>query len=180
MHKILVDPLTQEPLWQQPRQRRQQQPQLPPPQQRQQRLQHYSEWPPTSEWQKPQLWDCCCCLREQNFTTFQSDTEVWRFVLCARKQKRTVTDTAALTHSTQCTDSSIVLSWQVLLMAHRAHAISPWVAIETTASGTEHRNWTLIGLLGHSDVCHLWADLETERKDTWKSDECLCMDNQQT
>lgn len=60
---------------------------------------------------------------------------------------------AGLTHSAQRTDSSIVLSWQVLLVAHGAHAISPGVAIETTAGGTEHRNWALIGLLGHSDVC---------------------------
>lgn len=96
----------------------------------------------------------------------QSDTEDkgsaaadrgWEFCFtCMWKQKKnTVIDTAGLTHSTQRTDSSIVLSWQVLLVAHRAHAISPRVTIETTAGGTEHGNWALIGLLGHSDVCRL-------------------------
>lgn len=62
-----------------------------------------------------------------------------------------VSDTAALTNRTQRADACIVLSWEMLLMAHGAHAVSPWIAIKTTASGTEHRHWALIGLLGHSD-----------------------------
>lgn len=43
-------------------------------------------------------------------TAVQLQTEVGSFVLCMWKQKKTVTDTAGLTHSTQRTDSSIVLS----------------------------------------------------------------------
>lgn len=59
-------------------------------------------------------------------------------------------NTADLTHSSQGTNPSVVLPRQVLLVAHRAHAVCPRVAIETTASGTEHWDWALIGLLGHS------------------------------
>lgn len=75
--------------------------------------------------------------------TKQQQTEV--FVLATSMWKLKLGGTAALTHS-------IVLSWQMLLVAHRAHAISPRVAVETTAGGTEHRSWALIGLLSHSDV----------------------------
>lgn len=159
---------TWEPLWQRPQQRRQPQPRPPPLPQQQRRLRHYSEWPLTSGWQKPQLWDRRRCLREQNSPRVTVRHKVSRrFVLLHTwKQKETATDTAGLTNSAQRTDSSIVLSWQVLLMAHRAHAISPWVPIETTASGAEHRDWTLVGFLGHSDVCHLCADLEMQTKDT--------------
>lgn len=59
-----------------------------------------------------------------------------------------------LTNGGQRTNSSIVLSRQVFLVANRAHAISPRVTIETTTCGTERRDWALIGLLGHSNVCH--------------------------
>ena len=62
-------------------------------------------------------------------------------------------NTAGLTHGAQRTDSSIVLSGQCLLVAHRAHAISPRVAVETTAISTERRHRGLIGLLGHGEVC---------------------------
>lgn len=42
-----------------------------------------------------------------------------------------------LTHSAEWADSSAVLSAQVLLVAHRAHAIGARVAIETTAGGAQ-------------------------------------------
>lgn len=72
------------------------------------------------------------------------------------KLKNNVENRTDLTHRTQRCDSSIVLPRQVLLVANRAHAVSPWVTVETTPSGTQHRNWALIGLLGHCDVFHLY------------------------
>ena len=52
-------------------------------------------------------------------------------------------------------------------MAEGAHAIGPWVAIETTTCGAERRDWTLIGLLGHSDA---WCrgDLWIKKKEKVK------------
>lgn len=74
--------------------------------------------------------------------------------LSRAKLKNSVENRTDLTHRTQRCDS-IVLPRQVLLVANRAHAVSPWVTVETTPSGTQHRNWALIGLLGHRDVFHL-------------------------
>lgn len=76
--------------------------------------------------------------------------------LSRAKLKNSVENRTDLTHRTQRCDSSIVLPRQVLLVANRAHAVSPWVTVETTPSGTQHRNWALIGLLGHRDVFHLY------------------------
>lgn len=59
------------------------------------------------------------------------------------------------TQGAQRADSSVVLSREVFLVADGAHAIRPGVAVETTASGTGHRTRALIGLLGHSNACHL-------------------------
>ena len=42
-----------------------------------------------------------------------------------------------------------LLTVQVLLVADRAHAVVPGVAIETTASGTKHRRQAWLSLLGH-------------------------------
>lgn len=42
-----------------------------------------------------------------------------------------------------------LLSCQVFLIAHRAHAVGSRVAIEAAASGTKHGHRALVGLLGH-------------------------------
>lgn len=158
----LVDALTWEPRW----------PQLPPLHERLQQLQHYSRWPLTSGWQKPLLRGHCCCLKMSPRVIVGYRGREF-CPMCTRKQKKKrVTNTASLTHNTQGTNSTIVLSWQVLLVAHRAHAISPRVAIETTAISTECRNWALIGFLGHSDVCRLVSWPEDTKKDTCWIDEC--------
>lgn len=59
------------------------------------------------------------------------------------------TDSEVLTDRAQRADAAVVLSRQVLLVANGAHAVGPGVAIETTASGAQHGNGALIGLLGH-------------------------------
>lgn len=153
----LLGPLTWVPLWQQQHQR-QRRPQLPPLQQQLQQPQHYSGWPLTSGLQKPQLWSCCLRRNKSQHATVRRDEG-----RAAAHRRGEENKTWGLTHSTQRTNSSIILSWQVLLVAHGAHAVSPGVAIKTTASGTEDRNWALIGLLGHSGISATWwADLETD------------------
>lgn len=112
-------------------------------------LQRCLGWPLTSGWQKPQLWDYCCFLSKFNFSVIVRQNDL---VHADTKEQRGEKNATVLTHWTQRCDPSIVLSWQVLLVANRAHAVSPWVTIETTPSGTQHRNWALIGLLGHRDV----------------------------
>lgn len=42
-----------------------------------------------------------------------------------------------------------LLPCQVFLIAHRAHAIGSWVAIEAATCGTKHGHRALVGLLGH-------------------------------
>lgn len=54
-----------------------------------------------------------------------------------------------LTHGAEWADSSTVLSAQVLLVAHRAHAIGAGVAIETTASGAKNGHGARVCFLGH-------------------------------
>lgn len=75
---------------------------------------------------------------------------VWsRFGLCVWSVRNRVEE--ELTHWAKLTQAvgTTLLTVQVLLVADRAHAVVPGVAIETTASGTKHRRQTWVSLLGH-------------------------------
>lgn len=66
---------------------------------------------------------------------------------------------ALLTHVTERTHTSTILSGDMLLITHRTHAISPGVPVEPTASGAEHGHGALVGLLGHRSV---WEHTHTK------------------
>lgn len=70
-----------------------------------------------------------------------------------------------LTDRSQGGDSGVVLSRQMLLVTHGAHAVSARVAVKSTAVGAEHGHGALIGLLGHSGGYRLSADKESPTED---------------